>query len=124
MGYGFCCLLFIIIKSTPEVHKRIHDLRGLDLEFLMTNAALLVMYCTSIAVLVALTKFLRFHLKLLFRNSTSIEELQRCGGESRFDMGMMKNLGQVFGTAWFLCGVPLRLPCTQPCGDGVNWDKN
>jgi len=69
-----------------------------------------------------LTNFMKFHMKLISENFTTIENLEREENQkSRYDLGVRRNWEQVFGTnvsAWW---IPFHTASSRPVGDGVRW---
>jgi hypothetical protein len=67
-----------------------------------------------------LLKFAKFHISLVLRNSTTIEQLdKRLAGN--FDLGYQDNWRQVFGSNPWLWPLPWYGKSGKPAGDGVNW---
>ena len=87
-----------------------------------------------------MTAFLRFHIRLVSHNLTTIENLEKKGildklrnksgstEEERrnlvrhpFDVGNKENWESVFGTNKLLWALPLQLGSGKPVGDGIYW---
>ncbi|CDW77040.1 UNKNOWN [Stylonychia lemnae] len=85
---------------------------------------LLVLITLDCCVAVLITIFLKFHIKLLSENKTTLENLEAKGTPfvSRFDKGFYRNIEQVFGNNRFLWPFPLYLESGKPIGDGVYWE--
>ena len=67
--------------------------------------------------------FLKFHINLIFENSTTIESLdvEHKADNAKFNLGKWQNWEQVFGSDpifWFL---PLPVKKGRPDGDGLSW---
>jgi len=76
----------------------------------------------AIVLICTLTPFIKFHLKLVRDNYTTIENLEREeGAKSKFDIGHRRNWEQVFGTNHWLWWYPAHIPASRPVGDGVRW---
>merc|ERR1719378_1853988 len=76
----------------------------------------------ALLLLVTLTNFIKFHLKLVLENYTTIENLEREeGAKSKFDIGRRRNWEQVFGASAWLWWVPMHTQASRPIGDGVRW---
>merc|ERR1719217_1245542 len=68
------------------------------------------------------TNFIKFHMKLVLDNYTTIENLEREeGAKSKFDIGRRRNWEQVFGSNASLWWMPLHTQASRPIGDGVRW---
>merc|ERR1719320_204307 len=81
-----------------------------------------LMYCMCVMLIFTLTNFLKFHLKLVLENYTTIENLEREeGAKSKFDIGRRRNWEQVFGQTPWLWWYPLHTQASRPIGDGVRW---
>ena len=66
--------------------------------------------------------FLKFHIKLISSNLTTIETLDKELMENKkYDMGFKKNFKQVFGDNKILWFLPINLPIGYPTGDGLTW---
>lgn len=87
--------------------------------------ALLVIVILDFSVAFLITVFLKFHIKLLSENKTTIENLEQKGKSytSPFDNGAISNFYQVFGTNKFLWPFPIYAESGKPLGDGVYWAK-
>ena len=70
-------------------------------------------------------EFFKFHLKLLFKNITTIENLNPEGiKNNKYNIGYFNNFLQVMGKNklfWFL---PWNISDGYPIGDGLNWPIN
>lgn len=81
-----------------------------------------MMFLMCLLLLGTLTNFIKFHMKLVLENYTTIENLEREeGAKSKFDIGRRRNWEQVFGanpSAWWL---PMHTQTSRPIGDGVRW---
>lgn len=76
----------------------------------------------SLLLLCTLTNFIKFHMKLVLENYTTIENLEREeGAKSKFDIGRRRNWEQVFGSAAWLWWLPMHTQASRPIGDGVRW---
>jgi len=73
-------------------------------------------------LLCTLTNFIRFHMKLVLENYTTIENLEREeGAKSKFDIGRRRNWEQVFGATPSVWWLPMHTQASRPIGDGVRW---
>jgi len=78
----------------------------------------------SVAFLI--TVFLKFHIKLLLENKTTIENLEQKGKgfKSVYDKGTLGNFNQVFGTNKYLWAFPMYADSGKPLGDGIYWSNS
>ena len=72
--------------------------------------------------------FLKFHLNLIRKNKTTIENLEHHKDLDQFrsvyDMGPEVNFYQVFGINRFMWPFPVYLNSGKPLGDGLFWPIN
>ena len=69
--------------------------------------------------------FLKFHIKLISSNLTTIETLDKELMENKkYDVGFENNFKQVFGDNKLLWFLPINLPMGYPNGDGLTWPTN
>ena len=75
---------------------------------------------------VLMTFFFKFHVQLMISNKTTIENLDKKGKQykSTFDVGMWRNIYQVFGTNKWLWLFPVFCGSGKPEGDGIYWLTN
>ena len=67
--------------------------------------------------------FLKFHIKLVLDNSTTIESLdtEHKKDNEKFNIGKMQNWEQVFGSEPLLWFFPIPTKKGRPDGDGLTW---
>ena len=66
--------------------------------------------------------FLKFHIKLISSNLTTIETLDNdLIQNKKYDLGFIENFKQVFGECKLLWFLPINLPIGYPNGDGLTW---
>jgi palmitoyltransferase ZDHHC2/15/20 len=85
--------------------------------------ALLAIIILDLSVAVLITVFLKFHIKLMSENKTTIENLEAKGKpfKSPYDNGPWANFYQVFGTNKYLWPFPIYAESGKPMGDGIYW---
>lgn len=84
----------------------------------------IICYIIMIIFFVIITVFFKFHIELVFTNSTTIEHLESKRNANgppldQYDVGCKYNWIQVFGMNKCLWFIPLVLESGRPCGDGV-----
>jgi palmitoyltransferase len=124
--YVYSCLLVIVLTASIEVKDRLVALVKYPSRngsmFIFCSVLILMAYCLSVLLICTLTNFLKFHLKLVLENYTTIENLEREeGAKSKFDIGRRRNWEQVFGTNPWLWWYPAHVLASRPVGDGVRW---
>merc|ERR1719491_2216245 len=88
----------------------------------LASISAFMMFGLAVLLICTLTNFLKFHLKLVLENYTTIENLEREeGAKSKFDIGRRRNWEQVFGTNPWLWWYPAHILASRPVGDGVRW---
>jgi hypothetical protein len=77
-------------------------------------------------IMVLMTMFLKFHLKLALTNKTTIENLDKKGEDylSTYDIGSSRNWLQIFGHNKCLWPFPVFCGSGKPLGDGIYWPSN
>ncbi|XP_058515894.1 palmitoyltransferase ZDHHC20-like [Ochotona princeps] len=79
----------------------------------------------SMILIFALIPFSRFHMNLVLRNSTTIENMDVVNRDrNRYDLGVSRNVEQVFGANPCCWLIPLQSAATRPVGDGVRWSMH
>jgi len=125
--YVYTSLLVIVLTSVIEVWFRFQSISRYSSHkgytwYLITTICIAAAIFFSILLLCTLTNFLKFHLKLVLENYTTIENLEREeGAKSKFDIGRRRNWEQVFGTNPWLWWYPAHTLASRPVGDGVRW---
>lgn len=122
--YSLVNLYFILIFMTSPVFDSIYY-------FSQTTSAIQVfphMQYIGVYLLVTfltgiLTSFTRFHLQLITKNSTTIENFDKNFDSTIYNMGTKKNWTQVFGRNPWLWGLPIYGQTGRPIGDGVIWPQ-
>lgn len=127
LGYVYATLLVVVLTSLPIIYMRFVKLvRSEDIAnrgvYCVVTLIIAAAYCLSVLLICTLTNFIKFHLKLVLDNYTTIENLEREeGAKSKFDIGSRRNWEQVFGAAQWLWWFPAHIQASRPIGDGVRW---
>lgn len=124
--YVYGCLAVIVMTTLPEIWNRFYELTQspgqIRTWFCLSSAIIGIAFCLSVLLICTLTNFIKFHLKLVLENYTTIENLEREeGAKSKFDIGRRRNWEQVFGANPWLWWCPLHTQASRPVGDGVRW---
>ena len=82
-----------------------------------------ICYVAIFVFSVVITMFLKFHLKLVLDNSTTIESLDQDhkNDNAKFNVGKRQNWEQVFGSEPLLWFFPFPTKRGRPDGDGLSW---
>jgi len=126
--YVYSTIFIILVTTVPELYCRIRTLcrqintGSVEVWFCITTALVIMMWCMCLLLVATLTNFIKFHMKLVLDNYTTIENLEREeGAKSKFDIGRRRNWEQVFGSNASLWWLPLHTQASRPVGDGVRW---
>ena len=86
----------------------------------------IICYIAILVFTFIISMFLKFHLKLVLVNSTTIESLDQEHKieNTKFNLGKRQNWEQVFGTEPLLWFFPLPTKSGRPEGDGLTWKVN
>jgi palmitoyltransferase len=81
----------------------------------------------QMAFLGVISNFFKFHMELVFTNSSTLDNLERqrnpTSGPNVYDIGPYHNFVQVFGTNTCLWPIPV-IPQSSLKGNGVSWERN
>eukprot|EP00920_Eleutheroschizon_duboscqi_P025888 GHVT01063947.1.p1 GENE.GHVT01063947.1~~GHVT01063947.1.p1 ORF type:complete len:294 (+),score=-3.01 GHVT01063947.1:983-1864(+) len=127
--YAICCLCFIFVHGFYFIFVQSLMRFPSDLQeeepagvFIFEYIYVCLILFISMVLIFALVPFSRFHLNLVVRNSTTIENMDVANRDrSKFDLGIRPNLEQVFGASPFCWLIPLHGNVSRPVGDGVQW---
>ena len=109
---------FDVIKFMYTIYKK----ESLDKKFENKYYLFLINNIILIAFSVIDFNFLKFHIKLIKANLTTIETLDNDLMENKkYDMGLETNFKQIFGDNKLLWFLPINLPIGYPNGDGLTW---
>ena len=117
--YSLVAGYFVLFDFTIETYDSIslvlarnrleyHDMKTIGI------TSVLAAFCLT------LTKFSVFHLKLVMKNSTTIESLES-NYNSCYSISLYRNFLQVFGRNPWMWMLPLYGRSGKPAGDGIIW---
>ena len=116
------CIMYIpysidIIKIIYKTYKK-----GTDKNFEKKYYLFLINNILLLGFSVVDFNFLKFHIKLIKSNLTTIETLDNeLMQNKKYDMGLEINFKQIFGENKLLWFLPINLPSGYPVGDGLTW---
>lgn len=125
--YVYSCLILIVLTSPFDIYQRFRTVSKFSSSssrtwYLVATIYISLAYSMAVLMICTLTNFIKFHIKLVLENYTTIENLEREeGAKSKFDIGRRRNWEQVFGAASWLWWYPAHIPASRPVGDGVRW---
>ena len=76
---------------------------------------------TLIGLMIILSFFSKYHIKILLNNKTTIETILHEETHGSYNAGFKYNFIQVFGMNKCLWPIPMYGRSGMPLGDGVNW---
>ncbi|CAK9055500.1 unnamed protein product [Durusdinium trenchii] len=94
LSYVYLSLIIVVLFTIPEMYGR-----GMELTrnpnhysestfFVLETVFLTLAFCMALLLICTLTNFIKFHMKLVLENYTTIENLEREeGAKSKFDIG-------------------------------------
>ncbi|CAD7940345.1 unnamed protein product [Amoebophrya sp. A120] len=95
---------------------------GLDQFVQLRHLGMLIGQGAATLLGCTLTNFMKFHIRLISINYTTIENLEREDGQkSKYDVGYRRNWEQVFGSNLLTWWIPIPMSNARPHGDGVRW---
>jgi len=120
--YVYLSVLIVVTTSVPIFYS--HAVQVIDNPSVLdwTYPIMTTAYLLAVMLLCTLTNFIKFHVKLVLDNYTTIENLEREeGAKSKFDIGKRRNWEQVFGSNQYLWWLPWHTQASRPIGDGARW---
>ncbi|CAE8615802.1 unnamed protein product, partial [Polarella glacialis] len=128
LAYVYLSLLIVVVFSTPDIMDRFKEMTRSHSQYeestwyCISSLIVGMSYFMSTLLICTLTNFIKFHMKLVLENYTTIENLEREeGAKSKFDIGKRRNWEQVFGSNPWMWWLPLHTQASRPIGDGVRW---
>jgi len=119
--------IFLDFAAFEEVYKLSYHFYHLKLQYKDMYRVLLVIpaYLVVVVISFLIFFFFKFHLSLVFHNTTTIEALDPAVWvENKFKLSRMENWLQVFGENKILWFFPLLSESGIPKGDGLTWKTN
>ncbi|KAI4837394.1 palmitoyltransferase DHHC2 [Plasmodium brasilianum] len=126
--YGLICLFIVAVQTfhyifidnaNAYLDDGFHEKSSfVALEY---TYASIVLFLTFVLIF-ALVPFTKFHLKLISKNSTTIENMDIYNQEYNiYNVGCEDNAKQVFGNNILCWMCPFQCISNRPAGDGVRW---
>lgn len=118
-----CVVLFTIVEIIMRLLHIIHEPSLIGWTWYFASGIFIsIAWCLALLLICTLTNFIKFHMKLVLENYTTIENLEREeGAKSKFDIGRRRNWEQVFGSNAWMWWLPMHTQASRPIGDGVRW---
>ncbi|GAW81923.1 palmitoyltransferase [Plasmodium gonderi] len=126
--YGLICLFIVAVQTfhyifidnaNAYIDDGFHEKSSfVALEY---TYASIVLFLTFVLIF-ALVPFTKFHLKLISKNSTTIENMDIYNQDyNMYNVGCEDNAKQVFGNNILCWMCPFHCVSNRPAGDGVRW---
>ncbi|KRX05905.1 Thioredoxin-like fold [Pseudocohnilembus persalinus] len=135
LTYIMICDILAVFPMCYESYKIIEKIdqffHGDDVEiYWFSNLLIICGTLLALAAVFVIGNFYKFHLTLVFNNSSTIENLDRkrqgsksTGNQTNYDMGYYYNFVQVFGKDPIIWPFPFFTEMGKPVGDGVLWPQ-
>ena len=119
---SFCFCITYIPYSIDIITTIIETYGKGNSKFIYKNFLILLNNIILFGFTILDFNFLKFHIKLISSNLTTIETLDKdLMQNQKYDMGFAHNFKQVFGENKILWFLPINLPSGYPNGDGLIW---
>ena len=117
------CFCITYIPYSIDIIRTIIETYGKgNLKIIYKNFLILLNNIILLGFTILDFNFLKFHIKLISSNLTTIETLDKdLMQNKKYDMGLAQNFKQVFGENKLLWFLPINLPNGYPNGDGLIW---
>jgi hypothetical protein len=124
--YSLCLLYALLGFKAGSVRYTLEGLwrkGGWSREEMEKGMRLMGIYALEAVLALVLTLFFKYHIGMVLRGTTTIEEMERAGQRSEFDLGSWKNWESVFGSNPLFWLLPMHGSSGVPAGDGITWEK-
>jgi palmitoyltransferase len=122
ISFGLCITYIPYSIDIIELIYKIYKKEILDKEMENKYYFYLINNILLIGFTIVDFNFLKFHMKLIKSNLTTIETLDNdLMQNKKYDMGLEINFKQIFGENKLLWFLPINLPSGYPMGDGLTW---
>ena len=122
ISFSLCITYFPYSFDIIKIMYKIYKKEILDKKIENKYYLILVNNILLIGFSIVDFNFLKFHIKLIKSNLTTIETLDNdLMQNKKYDMGLEINFKQIFGENKLLWFLPINLPSGYPVGDGLSW---
>ena len=125
--FVFFGLLFDFLQTVKwGLDVYYYSTKSKDVKKLEESLLLITGFSLNTTIMILLTMFYKFHLRLALTNKTTIENLDKKGEDymSVYDIGTTRNWEQIFGMNRWLWPFPVFCGSGKPLGDGIYWPTN
>ena len=127
----FCVVLLTIYVDFSEIYFVLNMIiklfkKQIKYSEIFHAGFIIVCYLAVFIFSIIISMFLKFHIKLVLTNSTTIESLDTDHKKEneKFNIGYRQNWEQVFGTDVLFWFFPFPTKRGRPEGDGLTWKTN
>ncbi|CAG9310452.1 DHHC2_2 [Blepharisma stoltei] len=113
---------FILFKLTGQVYSSLELILSDSIQVsLIPHLYYIAVYFFLLILMIILSRFTYFHIKLVLKNSTTVEMLDK--EAENYSISPLWNWRQVFGKNPWLWFLPVYLETGKPIGDGITWAR-
>ena len=127
LGYTLIYAIYISLSLIYFVYDVIINIIDMQWDYndIIHGCLVTALFGFSVAFVVIIGKFFKFHIELVITNSTTIESLDKEHKKENqmYDIGVYENWIQVFGENKLLWFLPFEDESGKPCGEGLSWKK-
>lgn len=120
LAYGLALGYFSLFLLAEPFYHSIKKSFDQDLSF-QPDYLYIFVFFMLLGLMFLLSIFSKFHIKIVFKNVTTIETILHAETHGSYNSGVYYNFLQVFGSNRWLWVLPVYGKSGMPCGDGVNW---
>ena len=123
--YACCLTIYFDISLIYFIYEIIINLINNKFDYMIFIHKSIVIICYLVILIFTfiINIFFKFHIKLVLKNSTTIESLdiEHKSEYEKFDISPIDNWRQVFGFSKLFWFIPFKDRRGAPDGDGLNW---
>mmetsp|Transcript_27226 Transcript_27226/g.48926 ORF Transcript_27226/g.48926 Transcript_27226/m.48926 type:complete len:359 (-) Transcript_27226:107-1183(-) len=116
--YSSLLAICFAIGSLPSAY---HAALNLQYDTAWPSLCFIGVFLCSMFFAIIITAFLKFHIRLVRHNLTTIENLDKSEARNNYSAGARQNWVQVFGRNPWIWPFPFYGRTGKPVGDGVHW---
>ena len=127
--YFFLSVCYLDIVFIPHTYNSIMKLykerHTKKISFILFHFFIILNHCIDLVLTYLDFEFFRFHIKLVFKNCTTIETLDPdFDKKNKFNLSLKQNWEQVMGNNKIFWFIPFIIDTGYPIGDGLTWPVN
>ena len=127
--YFILSVFYLDIIYIPHTYNSVINLYKTrftgNIYFILYHSFIIINHCASLTLTYLDFEFFRFHLKLVFKNCTTIETLDpEFEKNNKYNLSLRENWEQVMGSDKLFWFIPFISDSGYPKGDGLTWPVN